>query len=197
MTPLRLGVRFPLSYRHFLEVLGDLEVPPREVFGISSSGNFSVVAQSVLWHSERGIPATAVVIEVDEVEGDPVGFIPSAHGAEPPIVRWEQDRATPIAIDFGDYLAALVQDVLPLEMNTSAGRTFDPPWGQRRVGGTVEVDRKEVKLAYTLVQRIKYDGVSFAKRVEELNSRRIPVRGLREWTIEAAREAYETWKSRY
>ncbi|HST59334.1 MAG TPA: SMI1/KNR4 family protein [Longimicrobium sp.] len=193
----RLGVRFPLSYRRFLEVLGELEVPPREVFGITSSGDFSVVAQSVLWRNERVIPATAVVIEVDGMEGDPVGLIPSANGAESPIVRWEQDRATPIAIDFGDYLAALVEDVLPVGTNTSAARTFDPPWGQRRVGGSVEVDRKEVKLAYTLVQRIQYDGVSFAQLVQELNSRRIPVRGLREWTVEAAKEAYETWKDRY
>jgi hypothetical protein len=192
-----LGVSFPLSYRRFLEVLGELELPQFEMFGVSSSGHPSVVAQSVLWRGERGIPATAVVIGFDEIEGDPVGLIPSANGAEPPIVRWEQDRATPLTMDFGDYLATLVEDVLPVGPNTSAARTFDPPWGQRRVGGTVGVDRKEVKLAYTLVQRIKYDGVSFAKLVQELNSRRISVRGIREWTIESAQEAYETWKDRY
>lgn len=193
----RLEVRFPLSYRRFLEVLGSLEVPPREVFGLDSSGDLSVVAQSVQWRGERGAPATAVVIEADGVDGDPVGFAPSADGEEPPVVRWELDRTIAIATGFGDYLADLVADVLPVGRDTSAVRVFDPPWGQRRLGGRVEADRKEVKLAYTLVQRIKYDGVSLAKLVQELNSRRIPARGLREWTIEAAREAYEMWKDRY
>jgi hypothetical protein len=193
----RLEVSFPPSYRRFLEVLGGLQAPPCEVFGLGSSGELSVVAQSVRWRGKSGVPARAVVIGVDELEVAPVGFVPPPNGAEPPILRWEQDRTLPIATDFRDHLASLAADVLPAEKGTSAVRVFDPPWGQRRLSGAVQVDRKEVKLAYTLVQRIQYDGVSFAQLVQELNSRRMPARGLREWTIEAAREAYETWKDRY
>lgn len=193
----RLQVSFPRSYRRFLEVLGALDVPPAEVFGGGAAGEFPVVEESLRWRAEGVVPATAVVIEIDGVEGDPVGFVPSADGAEPAIVRWEAGGATPIATDFGDYLSNLVGDLLPPESDASAAPIFDPPWGQRRAGGSVEADRKEVKVAYTLVQRIKYDGISLAQLVRELNSRRIPARGLAEWTVAAAREAYESWKDRY
>jgi hypothetical protein len=193
----RLQVSFPRSYRRFLEVLGALDVPPCEVFGAGAAGEFPVVEESVRWRAEGLVPAKAVVIEIDGVEGDPVGFVPSADGAEPAIVRWEAGGATPIATDFGDYLSNLVGELPPPKRDASAARVFDPPWGQRRAGGSVEADRKEVKVAYTLVQRIKYDGVSLAQLVRELNSRRTPARGLPEWTAEAAREAYESWKDRY
>lgn len=192
-----LEVRFPKSYRDFLEVLGALEGSSRQVFGIEAAGVLSVVAESEKCRAERVVPATAVVIEIDDVGGDPVGFVPSADGAEPTIVRWEGPAFTPIATDFADYLSGLVEDVLPAEGNASAATIFDPPWGQRRVGGSVEAHRKEVKVAYTLVQRIKYDGVSFAQLVRELNTRRVPARDLGEWTVEAAQEAYESWKDRY
>jgi len=193
----RLQVSFPRSYRRFLEVLGALDVPPTEVIGAGAAGELPVVGESLRWRDEGVVPATAVVVEIDGVEGDPVGFVPSADGAEPAIVRWGADRATPIATDFGDYLSNLIGDLLPAESDAAAAPVFDPPWGQRRAGGSVEADRKEVKLAYTLVQRIKYDGVSLAQLVRELNSRRVPARGLTEWTVEAAREAYESWKDRY
>jgi hypothetical protein len=193
----RLQVSFPRSYQRFLEVLGALDVPPVEVFGAGAAGQFPVVEESLRWRDEGVVPSTAVVIEIDGVEGDPVGFVPSADGAEPAIVRWEAGRATPIATDFGDYLSNLVGELMPPDRDPSAARVFDPPWGQRRAGGSVEADRKEVKVAYTLVQRIKYDGISLAQLVRELNSRRIPARGLPEWTVEAAREAYESWKDRY
>lgn len=193
----RLQVSFPRSYRRFLEVLGALDVPPCEVFGAGAAGEFPVVEESLRWREEGVVPARAVVIEIDGVEGDPVGFVPSADGSEPEIVRWEAGRATRIATDFGDYLSNLLGEMLPPERDASTARIFDPPWGQRRAGGAVESDRKEVKVAYTLVQRIKYDGVSLAQLVRELNSRRIPARGLPEWTVEAAREAYESWKDRY
>ncbi|HEX8209404.1 MAG TPA: SMI1/KNR4 family protein [Longimicrobium sp.] len=85
----RLQVSFPRSYRRFLEVLGALDVPPVEVFGAGAAGVFPVVEESVRWRDEGVVPATAVVIEIDGVEGDPVGFVPSADGAEPAIVRWE------------------------------------------------------------------------------------------------------------
>ena len=111
-------------------------------------------------------------------------------------MRWGDHGATVVANNFADYLTSLVEDILPRGAGASV-HTFDPAWGLRRVGSALVTDRKEVKLAYTLVQRVKYDGVSFATLVQELNSRRIPARGLREWTIEAAREAYETWKDRY
>jgi hypothetical protein len=193
----RLQVSFPRSYRRFLEVLGALDVPPVEVFGAGRAGVFPVVEESQRWREEGVVPATAVVIEIDGVEGDPVGFVPSADGAEPEIVRWEAGGATRIATDFGDYLSNMLGELLPPDRDAPAARIFDPPWGQRRAGGSVEADRKEVKVAYTLVQRIKYDGVSLAQLVRELNSRRVPARGLREWTAEAAREAYKSWKDRY
>jgi hypothetical protein len=194
---LRLGVTFPPSYRRFLEVLGSAEAGGREVFGLSAPGEPQVVTESVQHRAEQLAPPTAVVIEIDVVEGTPVGFVPPGDGSEPAIVRWDGDRAVPIATDFEDYLSSLAGEVLPAQADTSAAPAFDPPWGQRRVDGGVEADRKEVKLAYTLVQRIKYDGVSWAQLVKELNSRRIPARGLGVWTAELAREAYEAWKDRY
>lgn len=192
---IRLEVSFPRSYRRFLEVLGSLDAP-REIFGLPFVGQFTVVEESLRYRAEGVVPARAVVIENDLVEGDPVGYVPSGDGAEPAIVRWEEGRATPIAVDFADYLISLAEEVLPAESDTSAARAFDPPWGQRRVGGSLEADRKEVKVAYTLVQRIQYEGVSFAQLVRELNSRGIRARGL-EWTVQAAREAFDSWKDRY
>ncbi len=193
----RLQVSFPRSYRRFLEVLGALDVPPIEVFGAGGAGELPVVEESLRLRAEGVVPGTAVVIEIDGVEGDPVGFLPSADGAEPEIVRWEPGRARRVATSFGDYLANLAGELLPPERDPSAARIFNPPWGQRRAGGSVEADRKEVKVSYTLVKRIKYDGISLAQLVREMNSRRIPARGLPEWTVEAAREAYESWKDRY
>lgn len=194
-----LGVAFPPQYRRFLESLGALDVAPREVYGIEGSGVASVVAETLRWRGTDGMPAGAVVLEVDGVEGAPIGFVSGASDAapEPPIQRWEPHGAVSIAVDFADYLAAVAEEVVPSAAEAPPGRAFDPPWGQMRSGGAISVDRKEAKLAYTIVQRIKYDGVSWAKLVDELNTRRIPARKLPAWTVDAAKEAYEAWKDRY
>jgi hypothetical protein len=191
-----LGIVFPPRYRRFLETLGWVEVQGREVFGIADEPE--VVAHSREWRGVQGVPARAVIVEVDALEGDPVGFVPDQAdaGAEPPLWRWEPGRAVRVAADFGDYLAVLAQGLVA-QRNDAAAPLFDPPWGQRREGGSVVADRKEVKVAGMLVQRIKYDGVSPAAVAGELNARRIPARRLPGWTAAAVREAYEAWKDRY
>ena len=193
-----LGVTFPPQYRRFLATFGELAVAPREVFGIHASEPGQVVTQSLLYRGEEGVPDRAVVVEIDGVEGAPIGFVPGADAAvEPPVHRWEPERAVPIAADFADYLANVAGGIVARAPESPPGRIFDPPWGQMRSGGGVSADRKEVKVAYTIVQRIKYDGVSFAMLVRELNTRRVPARTLAEWSVDAAREAYDAWKDRY
>lgn len=194
-----LDAAFPPSYRRFLETLGWLEAEGREVFGIGDGREPEVVAHSREWRGEQGVPGRAVIVEIDTLEGDPIGFVPDAAdaGAEPPVWRWEHGRAVGVAADFADYLAAVAEGLVADRADARPAPVFDPPWGQRRAGGVVAADRKEVKVAGTLVQRIKYDGVSVAALVTELNARRIPARHLPRWTTDAVREAYEAWKDRY
>jgi hypothetical protein len=116
--------------------------------------------------------------------------------AEPSLWRWEHENAVRIATDFSDYLAAVAASVVAVK-EQAPGPMFDPPWGQRRTGDTVGIDRKEVKLAGVVVQRVAYDDVSLAAVAMELNGRRIPARGLPQWTVAAVREVYEAWKNRY
>lgn len=194
-----LDVRFPPRYRRFLERLGWVAVAPQEVFGIGPGDEPEVVAQSRAWRGANGVPGRAVILEVDDLESEPVGFVPDDvdPAAEPPIWRWEDGRAVRIASDFADYLAAVAAPIVGEAKEALPGPAFDPPWGYRRTGGTLAVDRKEAKLAGMLVQRVKYDGVSVSALTEELNARRIPARGLPQWTAAAVREVYEGWKDRY
>lgn len=193
-----LDVRFPPGYRRFLETLGWVDVEGREVFGVGPGDASDVVAHTREWRGMNGVPSRAVIVEIDSLEGGPVGFVPddADAAAEPPIWRWDHENAIRIAMDFADYLSDVAAPMVAGK-EEAPGPVFDPPWGQRRTGDTLGVDRKEIKRAGMVVQRVAYDGVSLAAVVAELNGRRIPARGLPQWTVAAVREVYEAWKNRY
>ncbi len=113
-----LGLKFPPTYRHFLNDVGFASIPPYTIYGIVNSDFINSGAPDAIWltldERERfGLPVSMVIVG-DSGMGEWFCLDTSvvSEEGECPVVMWFNNEApvTVVAEDFGAYLLALATD---------------------------------------------------------------------------------------
>jgi len=119
-----LGLRFPPSYRTFLETLGAGDIAGEEFFGIVSSNFLESGIPDSVWLTLRGrdqwsLPRSMVVVYFDG--GTDYFALDTARpnpDGESPIVTWSPGRSRPgddppiVAADFGKFALSVATRAL-------------------------------------------------------------------------------------
>jgi hypothetical protein len=116
-----LGLKFPTTYRYFLENLGCGDIAGQEFYGLIKSDFFNSSVPDAVWitmqeRNNSNLPSNYIIIS-STGDGDYVVLDCSQSGLEAPVELWspgvnDNQRAfKPLVNDFGEFFYKQIQSI--------------------------------------------------------------------------------------